>query len=263
MQIDFKWFAIIALFVIVGAFAFGATSVSSAMDPTKGAQARFQDAQTADYVRQVDAQRQLDAIDVETHRQQQALLIQAKQQELEAQAKFQQEQNAKILAQMDQQAKFEHERRAKELASLDAQAETQRQLDTEKLAQAQQWTRFQAVLLDQGGWIWVAAALTIFITALAGLVLGWKHYTARKRAAPEEIPVIPNRVSQPLPRNNRHERQLESALRRVNAENEQLKEQLDNLQKQVSDMQPRGNSPNGNGKTLVLSEFAPHRKRLN
>jgi hypothetical protein len=152
MQIDFKWLAIMAFVIMGSVFAFGATSVSGAMDPVKQSQARLQDAQTADFQREVDAKRQRDSVDLETYKAQQQAQLDAQKQQFAVQTEFAKQQYAKQLAQMDEQAEFDRIRHVQELA------------------QAEQQSRILNLLITAGGAVLIlvlSAALMLLATSLA------------------------------------------------------------------------------------------------
>jgi len=237
MQIDFKWFAIIALVVMVGAFAFGATSFSAAFDPVRTADANAKNAQT-----QVQVQR--DTIDLETYKAQQQAKLEAEKQQLANQAEFEKQRNAKLLAQMDEQAKLNDEQRRKEIALLDEKIETERQMRAQQLAQDKEWARVQAAVFDWGGRVLVVGLALATLIAASGFTL---NQIAQARA------VFAQQRLQTQPENARvsraHELDIELGRlnNRIQTQLEEMHRQITSLQAQLIQAQTHPSSVDGNG----------------
>jgi len=237
MQIDFKWFAIIALVVMVGAFAFGATSFSAAFDPVRTADANAKNAQT-----QVQVQR--DTIDLETYKAQQQAKLEAEKQQLANQAEFEKQRNAKLLAQMDEQAKLNDEQRRKEIALLDEKIETERQMRAQQLAQDKEWARVQAAVFDWGGRVLVVGLALATLIAASGFTL---NQIAQARAV-----FVQQRLQTP-PETSRvlHAHELDIELGRLNnriqTQFEEMHRQITSLQAQLIQAQTHPSPVDGNG----------------
>jgi hypothetical protein len=237
MQIDFKWFAIIALVVMVGAFAFGATSFSAAFDPVRTADANARNAQT-----QVQTQR--DTIAIETYKVQQQAKLEAEKQQLVAQAEFENQRNAKLLEQMDEQAKLDAEQRRKELALLDEKIETERQMRTQQLAQDKEWARVQAAVFDWGGRVLAVGLSLAMLIAASRFTL---NQIAQARA------VFAQQQLQTQPENARVSRahELDIELGRLNnrfqTQLEEVHRQITSLQAQLIEAQTHPSPVDGNG----------------
>jgi len=237
MQIDFKWFAIIALVVMVGAFAFGATSFSAALDPVRAADAKAKDAQT-------QAQAQRDAVNTESYKAQQQAKLEAEKQQLANQAEFEKQRNAKLLEQMDEQAKLDAEQQRKELALLDEKIETERQMRAQQLAQAEQWARVQAAVLDWGGRVLAVGIVLAMLTVAGG-------FTLNQIAQARTVSVQRRLQTQPSTTRVSHAHELDIALGRVNGrlqtQFEELRGQVTNLQAQLAQVQTQPSQGGGNG----------------
>lgn len=145
LNFDLKWLTLLAIIVLVGAFAFGATSISAALDPLRSAEAHRINERTK-------AQSERDAIDIQTYKAQQQIRLDAE----------------KLLEQ--DRREHERQRNQKELALLDEKIETERQMRAQQLAQAEERERILAAVLDWSGRavaLGVALALVIAASGLA------------------------------------------------------------------------------------------------
>ena len=211
LNVDLKWLVVLAIVVLVGTFAFGATSLSAALDPLRAADANLKNAQT-------QAQVQHDNVDIKYYEA-------GKQTQLEAQKQ-----------QLANQTAFEQQRQAKELALLDEKIETERQARAQQLAHAEQSARIQNALLDWGGRVLtIVVALVLLIATISFAV--------------KQIPQLhPGKVTRgpvsdvDLGRLNNQIQHQFTEMRRDVANLEKR-----GMSPQWQPTQPRGNGSNGNG----------------
>lgn len=218
MQIDFKWLAIIAFVIMGSVFAFGATSVSGAMDPVKQSQARLQDAQTADFQREVEAKRQRDAVDNEAYKLVQQAQVDAQKQQAALQVVFQMQQNAKQLTQMDEQAAFVSKQHVQELAN------------------AEQQSQVLNALLIVGGSV-LALAFSVVFVVVAGSI-AYKQIKLARRSYPA---IMVGKI------NDSWQKKFDAASMQQNATEAQLRE----MQLTLEELQTRHRDSDGHGKDVV------------
>jgi hypothetical protein len=146
LNFDLKWLTLLAIIVLVGAFAFGATSISAALDPVRAANANAVNART-------QAQTLRDAVDIKYYEA-------SKQAQFEAQKQ-----------QLANQLTFDQQQRAKELALLDEKIETERQMRAQQLALAQQSAQVWSALLDWGGRVLALGIALALLIASGGFTI--------------------------------------------------------------------------------------------
>ncbi len=231
LNFDLKWLTLLALVVLVGAFAFGATSISAALDPLRAAEAKAKIAQTT-------TQEARDKVDLLAYAAQQQTQLEAEKQLALAQTEFEKQRIAKLLAQMDEQAKFEQAQHVKQLALLDEQAETERQKRAQDLAQAEERARILAVVLDWGGrTVAVGIALAMVIAASGFALKQFAQARAVVVRQPAQAVAMADAASA---------RQFTIELGRVNdriqTRLDQMGQRIENLETMVMQMQtqPRG-----------------------
>lgn len=211
LNFDLKWLTLLAIIVLVGAFAFGATSISATLDPVRAANANAMNART-------QAQTLRDAVDIKYYEA-------GKQAQLDAQKQ-----------QLTNQLVFEQQQRAKELALLDEKIETERQMRAQQLAQAEERERILAAVLDWSGRAMALGVALALVIAASGLAIKQIAQVQRGQGARDWVSNIT------LEQLNHR---LQNQFTALQEEIARLEKQMTSLQSQPT--QPHTDSTGGDG----------------